>query len=147
MDSETEVRTVLRTCQITIKDRDPSSTLKITEVEKKKKHLEPYLEQRNHFTPFAASCEGLVGKDPNAFLYRLAKNFQKNGAGPAAEQSPLLERGLLQVQQERKTGALEARECLQRLCPDAHAGKMAQGQVSTPPYHNVSLNALFSKFS
>ena len=40
--------------------RKSASIIKSVENEKKKKHLEPCLEQRRHFTPFVVSCEGLL---------------------------------------------------------------------------------------
>ena len=40
-----------------------SSTLKSAETENKKKCIEPFLDQRHHFTPFAVSCEEIVGKE------------------------------------------------------------------------------------
>ena len=43
--------------------RKPSSILKSSENDKKRKHLDACLEQRRHFTPFVVSCEGLFGKD------------------------------------------------------------------------------------
>ena len=52
--------------------RKPASTLKSAENEKKKKYLEPCLEQRRYFTPFVESCEGLFGKIADVFLKRLS---------------------------------------------------------------------------
>ena len=45
--------------------RKPTSIVKFTENEKKKKYLEPYLKPRRHFTPFVVSSEGLLGKEAN----------------------------------------------------------------------------------
>ena len=42
------------------------------EREKKKKYLEPCLEQRRHFTPFVVSTDGLIGKEAKATLQRLS---------------------------------------------------------------------------
>ena len=42
--------------------RTPAVILKAAEVTKKKKYLKNCLDQRRHFTPFAVSCEGMLGK-------------------------------------------------------------------------------------
>ena len=46
--------------------------------EKKKKNLEAFIEQRCHFTPFIVSCEGLMAKEADNFLFRIMKKtFRK----------------------------------------------------------------------
>ena len=41
------------------------------EKEKKRKYLEPCLEQRRHFTPFVVSTDGLLGKEAKTLLRTL----------------------------------------------------------------------------
>jgi hypothetical protein len=40
--------------------------------EKKKKYLQSCLEQRKHFTPFAVSTDGLIGREAGELLKRLS---------------------------------------------------------------------------
>ena len=61
--------------QSSYSQRKPSSMLKSAESEKKNKCLESCLKQRRHFTPFVFSCEGLMGKEADTFLCRLAKKL------------------------------------------------------------------------
>jgi hypothetical protein len=46
--------------------------LETHEREKKKKYLEPCLEQRRHFTPFVVSTDGLIGKEAKTLLKKLS---------------------------------------------------------------------------
>jgi hypothetical protein len=52
--------------------KDPAKVLEQHEREKKKKYLQPCLDRRKHFTPFVVSADGLVGKEAQTFLRRLA---------------------------------------------------------------------------
>ena len=52
--------------------RDPIKVLETQEREKKRKYLEPCLAQRRHFTPFVMSVDGLLGKEGDFFIRRLA---------------------------------------------------------------------------
>jgi hypothetical protein len=52
--------------------RDPSKVIATQEKEKKRKYLEPCLEQRRHFTPFVCSTDGLLGREAQTFAKRLA---------------------------------------------------------------------------
>jgi hypothetical protein len=46
------------------------------EKEKKKKYLEPCLEQRRHFTPLVVSTDGLLGREASTFATkRLAQKL------------------------------------------------------------------------
>ena len=50
------------------------------EREKKRKYLEPCLEQRRHFTPFVVSTDGLIGKEGKTLLKLLsARLAEKTG--------------------------------------------------------------------
>lgn len=42
---------------------------------KRQKYLVACLLQRQHFTPFVVSTDGLFGREANAFLRRLASKF------------------------------------------------------------------------
>jgi hypothetical protein len=55
--------------------KDPASVLLSQEKEKKKKYLEPCLEQRRHFTPFVDSTDGLLGREASFFAKRLAQKL------------------------------------------------------------------------
>ena len=57
--------------------------LKSAEIEMKK-HLDPYLEERLDFAPFAASCEGLMGKEACDLLCRLAKKLSEKWDRPCS---------------------------------------------------------------
>ena len=63
-------------------NRKPQNILKSAETEKKKKCLDSCLEQRRHFTPFVVSCEGLMGKEADAFVSRLAKKLSLKWSRP-----------------------------------------------------------------
>jgi hypothetical protein len=52
--------------------RDPHKILATQECEKKKKYLQSCLEQRNHFTPFVISTDGLIGREAGELLKRLS---------------------------------------------------------------------------
>jgi hypothetical protein len=49
------------------------------EREKKKKSLDPCLEQRKHFTPFVISADGLLGRKAAKLLKRLLLHLTING--------------------------------------------------------------------
>jgi hypothetical protein len=52
--------------------RDPAKVLEADERERKKKCLEPCLEQRRHSTPFVVSTDGLlVGKEAKTLLLKM----------------------------------------------------------------------------
>ena len=63
-------------------NRKPHNILKSAETEKKKKYLDSCLEQRRHFTPFVVSCEGLMGKEADTFISRLAKKLSLKWSRP-----------------------------------------------------------------
>ena len=52
--------------------KDPLDILKSHEKEKKRKYLEPCLQQRRHFVPFVVSTDGLIGPEGHALLQKLA---------------------------------------------------------------------------
>ena len=77
-DSNTDCIIDVRICnvnQASYLTRKPASIVQSAENEKKKKYLEPCLEQRRHFTPFVISCEGLLGKEADIFLKHLSMKF------------------------------------------------------------------------
>ena len=47
--------------------------------------MEPGLEQRRHFTPFVVSCEGLLGKETDAFLKRLLMKLAEKWYRPYSQ--------------------------------------------------------------
>ena len=53
--------------------RDPMKILELQEKEKKKKYLEPCLNQRRSFTPFVVSSDGLLGREAKLLLKQLSK--------------------------------------------------------------------------
>jgi hypothetical protein len=55
--------------------RDPDSVILSQEKEKKKKYLEPCLEQRRHFTPFVVSTDGLLGREASTLAKRIAQKL------------------------------------------------------------------------
>ena len=48
------------------------------EKEKKKKYLQPCLERRRHFTAFVTTTDGLMGKEAQKFIARLATLLAEN---------------------------------------------------------------------
>jgi hypothetical protein len=55
------------------------------EREKKKKYLEPCLEQRRYFTPFVVSTDGLLGKEAKTLLKRLSALLSEKWEKPYSE--------------------------------------------------------------
>lgn len=70
--------------------RKPSSIIKSSENDKKRKYLDACLEQRRHFTPFVVSCEGLFGKEADFFMKRLAKKLADKWKRPYSTTISLL---------------------------------------------------------
>jgi hypothetical protein len=52
--------------------KDPSKVLEAVEHLKKKKYLQPCLDQRHHFIPFIVSVDGLIRKEAKMVLKVLA---------------------------------------------------------------------------
>jgi hypothetical protein len=52
--------------------KDPHKVLAQHERAKKKKYLEACTEQHRHFSPFAVSTDGVIGKEARALLRRLS---------------------------------------------------------------------------
>ena len=67
------------------KSRNPDKVLAAHEREKKKKYLEPCLEQRRHFSPFVVSTDGLFGKEAKIVLKRLALMLTEKWGKPYSE--------------------------------------------------------------
>jgi hypothetical protein len=57
--------------------KDPMKVLETHEREKKKKYLEPCLEQQCHFTLFVVSTDGLIGKEAKTLLKKLSARLAK----------------------------------------------------------------------
>jgi hypothetical protein len=55
------------------------------EREKKKKDIEPCLEQHRHFTPFVVSMDGLLGKEAKTLLKHLSALLSKKWEKPYSE--------------------------------------------------------------
>jgi hypothetical protein len=54
------------------RSKDPYKVLEAHEREKKRKYLEPCLEQRRHSTPFVVSTDGLIGREAKTMLKKLS---------------------------------------------------------------------------
>jgi hypothetical protein len=65
--------------------KEPMKALAQHEKEKKKKYLQPCLEQRRHFTPFVASTDGLIGKEGKVMLKRLSALLANKWTKPYSE--------------------------------------------------------------
>jgi hypothetical protein len=52
--------------------KDPSKVLEAEERLKKKKYLQPCLDQHRHFTPFIVSVDVLIGKEAKTVLKVIA---------------------------------------------------------------------------
>jgi hypothetical protein len=61
--------------------KDPAKVLEAHEKGKKRKYLAPCIAQRRHFTPFAVSTDGLIGKEAKSVLkalsIKLAEKWEK----------------------------------------------------------------------
>ena len=68
--------------QLSHESRASEAVIKSVEINKKRKCLGLCLEQRRHFTPFVASCEGMMGKEAGAFVHRLAQRLSKKWHRP-----------------------------------------------------------------
>lgn len=64
------------------RSRDPYKVLEQHEREKKRKYLNPCIEQRRHFTPFVASTDGLIGKEGKILLKVLAARIAEKSGKP-----------------------------------------------------------------
>jgi hypothetical protein len=60
----------------------PFKLLESQEKEKKQKHLRPCLENRRHFTPFALSVDGLLGREAETFAKHLTVELAESGSSP-----------------------------------------------------------------
>jgi hypothetical protein len=58
--------------QPSYRSRKPEAVLRSHEQRKKKKYLEDCLAQRRDFTPFAVSCKGMLGREAECFIKRIA---------------------------------------------------------------------------
>jgi len=71
MDCIEDVR-VMDTDQPSYTKRNPERIIAQQEREEQKKYLQVCLEQRHHFTPFAVSIDGMLGKEARTFNKRIA---------------------------------------------------------------------------
>ena len=55
------------------------------EKEKKKKYLQPCLERRRHFTPFVTTTDGLMGKEAQKLVARLAARLAEKWRNPYSQ--------------------------------------------------------------
>jgi hypothetical protein len=55
------------------------------EREKKKRYLEPCLEQRQHFSPFVMSTNGMIGREARFILKRLSACLAKKWEKPYSD--------------------------------------------------------------
>ena len=55
------------------------------EKEKKKKYLQPCLERRRHFTPFVTTTDGLMGKEAQKLVARLATRLAEKWRNPYSQ--------------------------------------------------------------
>ena len=69
------------TDQKTYKDKDPLKVLEQHEREKKRKYLQPCLDQRRNFTPFVVSTDGLLGKEASTLIKNLAGRIATKSGG------------------------------------------------------------------
>ena len=73
-DSVHDMR-VVNTDALTHRKKDPEKSLHEAERGKKNMYLEACLQQRQHFYPFVASVDGLLGVEATATLKRLASRL------------------------------------------------------------------------
>jgi hypothetical protein len=65
--------------------RAPMKVLAAHEREKKRKYLEPCLEQRRHFSPFVVSTDGLIGIEAQTMLKKLSARLAEKSGKPYSE--------------------------------------------------------------
>ncbi len=61
----------------TYQSKDPLKVLASHEKNKTKKYLAPCLAQHHHFTPFVVSADGLLGREADAVVCKLAFTYLK----------------------------------------------------------------------
>ena len=83
-DTITDCR-ICDTDQKSYRGRTPEKVLESMETEKKKKYLQPCLEQRRHFTPLVFSVDGLMGREAEAFLKRLSQKLARKWDRPYSQ--------------------------------------------------------------
>jgi len=66
----------------TYQSKDPLKVLASHEKAKKKKYLAPCLAQRRHFTPFIVSADGLLGREADAVVCKLAFTYAEKTDKP-----------------------------------------------------------------
>jgi hypothetical protein len=54
---------------------DPAKVLRKHENEKKRKYLQPCLDQRRHFSPFVVSTDGMLGREASCLIKRLSQKL------------------------------------------------------------------------
>ena len=83
-DCITDVR-ICDTDAASYRTKTPEKVLEEAEEAKKKKYLHHCLEQRRHFTPLVFSVDGLMGKEAQAFLRRLAQLLSRKWEQPYSQ--------------------------------------------------------------
>jgi hypothetical protein len=63
------------------RNREPVKVLESQEREKKKKYLQPCLDQRRHFSPFVVSTDGMLGKEATTLLKKLSARIAEKHGG------------------------------------------------------------------
>ena len=71
--------------QLSYRSRKPKAVLRSHEQRKKKKYLEDCLAQRRDFTPFAVSCEGMLGREADCFIKRIAMKLARKWSRPYSQ--------------------------------------------------------------
>ena len=71
--------------QPSYRSRKPEAVLRSHEQRKKKKYLEDCLAQRRDFTPFAVSCEGMLGREADCFIKRIAMKLARKWSRPYSQ--------------------------------------------------------------
>ena len=69
----------------TYRKRDNAKALADQEREKKRKYLRVLEEQRRHFTPFVVSCDGMLGKEADFMMKRLAQLLSEKWQRPYSQ--------------------------------------------------------------
>jgi hypothetical protein len=59
--------------------------LEAQEREKKRKYLEPCVQQRRHFSPFVVSTDGMLGKEAKVLMRTLAARLAEKWEKPYSE--------------------------------------------------------------
>ena len=73
---------IMNTDNVSYQSKNPEKCLETAEREKKKKYLHTCLNKRQHFTPFVAPVDGLLGVEAEAMCKCIANHLTQKWKEP-----------------------------------------------------------------